>query len=1199
MDSHMMKREKTMKIFLSESKRFLFLGALIFFSQCVFIACSSSQQDEESFNFSGENSANAGQNSEGSKDIEDGWNNDSDEKSNGNSEKINNEKTNGNNPKVQGNMTNAAAANASAQNMMPQGGQGLQEVVDLANDVLNAGQGAAANLFSESINESIPTNEVANNSVTLPSSSEKPQRERMFYALKDGYSAEKFTPSHAVLRWVGYVNEDSRARTMIEMGTIGQPKFAVLHEINHAKQHELTVRFFGTKLRHKLRRDIDASEFHSPVAFIRMRENKDQNFVDVIMTLRDFVRPHLYAKNGNVLLQFPIPERYYGNAEVGLGPIGYAEAMTASMLFPSIEDGSDLPENIRKVKFLADPGEKIFAGLPTEEDEGKLLALSNPPKESGNQTGNGVNTELVSDESGNIATNTVSDPAMSELSVPDNSTMTMPSNGMNGLNSGGNSKAGTGTATNNAVQSNSTMGTDFAPPPTNMNNEGSGGSEDEDKDKDFEDFEDDSDSKKDDANFEVRDQKSHIKVGKNLKILKSYTLIGVAQDNNFSNFENNGGATGKAPAGGGSNNFKNVLGNSKQAGNSGNAMFGNSGNSTSTGNVGASGNKTNAPIQAPPAINNVPVENAEINLSNQNLILNNAETNKKDKPVKDNSGEKDYEMAIEEEISGLDVETNTEAASLARTINMDFRGAPLIEVIRAISDESGRNFILGSGSDSKKGGGGSVDPNLPVHLSLKDIPWTDALKALLETYSLGMVEVSPNVVRIDSMEQLIDEKKDIIESRKITALLTPKKTLIVRLSHARAEDMINPILSVLQEAIEIDKTVRVAADRRSNSLIIEAIPNDIARVKLLIERLDRPTPQVKIVSRIAEVVKILENQLGVVWGGQLNYDQARGLGFGTLPFPNYMTSNFAIDPGLPNTNSGFDMRFGSINNAIDLDLRLRLLEQKRSSKMLQTNTVYVADLQEAKILGGRTDYFRNLGISLSQSADGNQGMTQVKYHSEMTVKPQVTGDGQIQMEINIDCNEPTEVAPGADSSSLDRSLKTVLMRKNGETVVIGGLYNSSSRQGQVGIPYLSSLPIIGALFRQTTSANDERDLLIMLTPTIVNAAEALGQPAKSSTMAINDAGTSNQVTNDVGSLEAPQNTNILPATNQAPAAAANFGSQNVAEKNSGENAAQSSENAGNIPANNLGNGDLQLNSSDLEEGNEGGGSSMDDYEEFE
>ena len=181
------------------------------------------------------------------------------------------------------------------------------------------------------------------------------------------------------LKWVGYDYLEKEGIIRIEMVTEGQPKFQILQERNRADQPELVVRFFNTVMRRKIRRDIDAREFRSPVAFVRLRPKAVDSSVDVIMTLRDVVRPRIFTKSGNVMLTFAIPDRYFGNNSIGDSPVTKAELLATANVLPLLAKGSDLPTNVSTPKpFINDPGAAVFQNTPKDAGTELSPALSAP-----------------------------------------------------------------------------------------------------------------------------------------------------------------------------------------------------------------------------------------------------------------------------------------------------------------------------------------------------------------------------------------------------------------------------------------------------------------------------------------------------------------------------------------------------------------------------------------------------------------------------------------------------------------------------------------------------------------------------------------------------------------------------------------------------------------------------------------------------
>lgn len=408
-------------------------------------------------------------------------------------------------------------------------------------------------------------------------------------------------------------------------------------------------------------------------------------------------------------------------------------------------------------------------------------------------------------------------------------------------------------------------------------------------------------------------------------------------------------------------------------------------------------------------------------------------------------------------------------------ISLDFKGATLREVVRILSAETHLNFVIPERLTSQK-----------VYISLKNVPWDKALKAILETNGLGIVKMSGDVIRIDTVDALDKEKQDTGTLRKRAALVTPTKVLVVRLSYAKADKVVTVVKGLLPPA-SLDDRVKVDMDARTNSLIIEAIPQELSKIKSIIERIDLETPQVRIESRVIEIQKKNNNILGINWATPLNYDQGRGLGFGNMIFPNNIISAFSVDSGatdLGTQHGKFDIHVGSLNNVTALDLRLRMGELTNTTKSLQNNNVLVLDGEEASIEAGTEDYFQ------IPSGQGQSTMSSVAYLLSLKVTPRITADGSVTMKITVENSSPTKPTSSQTAASKStRTMTTNMLRKTGETAVIGGLYTTSVEEIRQGWPWLMDLPIIGLLFRSSASTESRRELIILVTPTIVTGVD--------------------------------------------------------------------------------------------------------------
>lgn len=436
-----------------------------------------------------------------------------------------------------------------------------------------------------------------------------------------------------------------------------------------------------------------------------------------------------------------------------------------------------------------------------------------------------------------------------------------------------------------------------------------------------------------------------------------------------------------------------------------------------------------------------------------------------------------------------------------KLIYMEFTDAPLSIVFKSFSEETGNNFIF-----PKEVG------DLTISIHFQGVPWDEALRAILETHSLGMVRVGKSIVRVDAVDRLTAYLQSLEKAQEFETRRAPTKILVFRLNNAKATDIVERLNTLLVRNKQIDPRIQISADERTNAVVMEAPDFVLAKTRNIIERLDLKTPQVEIASRIVEVQKTSSELFGLSWLNQslLNFDPGRGLGFGSLNFPNNVVSSFSVDPGVRSAPAvgNAQFKFGSINRFIDLDLLLRMEERKGTTNVLQSNRVLVLDGQEATILAGNSKFFRpaaggvlNPGTSTggtTTTGDEAQGLSEVQFNLSLEVKPQVTADGAVIMNLKIKSDTPGAPTGEVLADKNTRELTTHMVRDSGDTGVIGGIYDTSRTETVIGIPYLSQIPILGALFRSTQVEESQTELLIMVTPTIVNGGrDARSQPQTS------------------------------------------------------------------------------------------------------
>ena len=821
---------------------------------------------------------------------------------------------------------------------------------------------------------------------------EAPQVERETYS-----PVKTINPTYHQLSYVGYDIDAESKNLQVSILTNGNPQFEIFQEQNQSVQPELVIRLFQTSLRRKIKWDIDASEFRSPVAYIRMRESKNAGTVDVILTMRDAVEGSFYSKNSNISLSFPIPDYYFGNLAISPEEgLKKAELLGKTEISLLLSQGSEQPVNLGKQEGQdLNPEE----GEPIEEvlDQEDQIDSNGLPGNFGENLHDFFPSEyfLVSQSSA---------MAVGQDNGNDNNDFVNDQGNLENLENNENF---------NNQGSNENLENNQAISQGNFNN--TQGQEDLGN------------------NLE-----GNVNLGNNEEPVN-------IQDNSNLQFENNAGLD------------ENPLNS--------NAL------EQQASEVSEGDNQFNEGLN-----NNLDAsqENSELEIVNEGIL--NEDVSNEDFIVDD----------IEDSNTVVDDEpvANQESTSdpmKEQLLHLEFTDAPLSLVFKSFAEETGKNFVF---------------PNdvaaLTISIHFKGVPWDEALKAILETHSLGMVRVGKYIVRIDRVDKLTAYLRTLEQAQQYETRRSPTKILVFRLNNAKAPDVVERINALITRDKSIDPRIQVSADLRTNSIVMEAPDLILAKAKNVVERLDLETPQVEIVSRIVEVQKTNSDLFGISWLNQafLNYDPGRGLGFGSLNFPNSLTSSFSVDPGVRASPAvgNAQFKFGSINRFMDLDLLLRMEERRGTTNVLQSNRVLVVDGEEASISAGSSKFFRAAGAAaVGDDAGDADGLSEVKFNLSLNVKPQVTANGAVIMDLLIQSDTPGAPTGEVLADKNTRELKTRMVRDSGDTGVIGGIYDTSKTETVVGIPFLSSLPIVGALFRSTITEESQTELLIMVTPTIASS----------------------------------------------------------------------------------------------------------------
>lgn len=423
-----------------------------------------------------------------------------------------------------------------------------------------------------------------------------------------------------------------------------------------------------------------------------------------------------------------------------------------------------------------------------------------------------------------------------------------------------------------------------------------------------------------------------------------------------------------------------------------------------------------------------------------------------------------------------------------RRVDLDFNGADIQNILRLLAEVGGVNIISGD------------DVSGTVTVRMMNVPWDQALQIVLEAKGLGM-ERHENLIRVAPNSVLEREREMEISRRRQAVELAPVETRLVPISYAKAEDMVARVRETL--------TTRgtVSLDARTNTMIVRDVAASIDNVERLVQALDTQTPQVLVEARIVEASSNFFRDIGIQWGGDVTMNSLTGnptgLAFpynlgvaggsaggstaGLSPFGGAANPNYAVNlPAAAGAGTGgaLGISMGSISGLVNVAVRLSAAESSGVVRIVSSPRILTLDNQQAKISTGTSIPF------VSASAQGTQVQFQ-EARLELTVTPHVTNDGSVLMKVNVSRNEADLIRTvQGQPYILRREADTNLLVQDGHTAVIGGIYTRQTGRNTNQVPFFGDIPILGALFQNRTTRDERTEMLIFLTPKIVNRAES-------------------------------------------------------------------------------------------------------------
>jgi type IV pilus assembly protein PilQ len=439
-------------------------------------------------------------------------------------------------------------------------------------------------------------------------------------------------------------------------------------------------------------------------------------------------------------------------------------------------------------------------------------------------------------------------------------------------------------------------------------------------------------------------------------------------------------------------------------------------------------------------------------------------------------------------------------------LSLNFQNIEARAALQVLADFTGLNFVV---SDTVRGS---------LTLRLKDVPWDQALDLILDSKNLAMRRKG-NVITVAPAPEVAAKEKANLEATKAVVELEPLVSELIQINYAKAEDIASllksikavttassqehPVFGSAATGATIERSSssntllsprgQVTVDERTNSLLIQDTPGKIREVRQLIAKLDQPVRQVMIESRLVEATDNFSKSLGVRFGTKYTDTSPSGRAgavsgsiadSSSIVSAGTLTANSSgLNVNLPSAGIGSSVA-GSIgitlakvgSNGGLLNLELSALEQEGKGKIISSPRVITANQKMARIEQGQERVFTTnvLGVG---------SVVTKKATLKLEVTPQITPDDRVNLEVNITKDNFADAVNGILNV---KEIKTQVLLDNGETVVIGGIYEQDKVDSVTKVPFFGDIPLLGWMFKSKENQDNRTELLIFLTPRILS-----------------------------------------------------------------------------------------------------------------
>lgn len=443
-------------------------------------------------------------------------------------------------------------------------------------------------------------------------------------------------------------------------------------------------------------------------------------------------------------------------------------------------------------------------------------------------------------------------------------------------------------------------------------------------------------------------------------------------------------------------------------------------------------------------------------------------------------------------------------------LSMEFQDVEVRSVLDILAQFTEMNVIA---SDSVSGS---------ITLRLINVPWDQALDIILKSKGLDK-RTNGNVILVAPATELAEQERKELEAQQAVQTFAPLRTEYIRLSYATAQNIFRLISegrgatssnnpnhnNNLDNGSLLSPRGTVTVDERTNTLIVKDVSESIRNIRALIEKIDVPVKQVMIEARIVSATESFGREMGVKWGilsngaatnrnllvgsnlGTVNSlknftVESTTVGGKTINYPKYdvsISDNLNVDLGVGSAAGRIAFGLLSMSDLL-LDLELSAMQADGRGEVISTPKVLTSDKQKASIVSGTQIPYQEASASGATSTSFKEAAL------SMEVTPNITPEGKIGLQLVINNDAPRQLATG--EYAIDKnSINTNVVVDDGQTMVLGGVFRNTLSNAEDKVPFLGDLPYVGNLFKRKARSNNKEELLIFVTPKLINSGELI------------------------------------------------------------------------------------------------------------